>query len=401
MPKKIGEITGEMMLSGVYPDLPQKQPPLFRTAQNVIFSDNSVQPSPGQYVLTATAGGVPVRGVLSIRNATIPILFFGDDSQIYRYTVSGGTSVVGSSYTNNGQAWSFQRWGDWVVATNGVNTPQIFKGSSFAALTGISGVFGTARKFLAYKNYLLAFNTDLNDSRIAWCSADNPELWVGASTNTARTIDVRDTTSGITDACIANERIYYWTLKSMSVMSFVGPPVIFSSNKVTDDIGAFGPMSTTEVAGNTYGIGPNGIWQSDGSTYRYIDGPVHDEIYSNLNLDQAHKCVAWHDVFTKQIVFWIPGNNAHEVTYGMAFNYKDRNWAPRSDARSAAIESGDFPWGILGDTAGNIYAQSLVDSPVTAQDPHFRAVGAGNVTIPFGMSGFGQGGVGGVLALTE
>lgn len=401
MPRKIGEITGEMMLSGVFPDLPHKQPPVFRTAKNVLFTDNSIQPIPGQYVLTAGSGGIPVRGLLSIREGSTPVLFFGDDATLYRFTISGGTTEVGVGFANAGNAWSMRRWGSWILATNNVNSPQIFKGSSFAALTGASGVFNTVRKFLTYKNYALAFNTDLNDSRIAWCTANDPETWVAALTNTARSIDIRDTTSGITDANIANERIYYWTLKSMSVMSFVGPPVFFSSNLVTDDIGAFGPMSTTEVAGNVYGIGPNGIWQTDGASYRYIDAPVHDEIFGNINLDQAHKCVAWHDVFTSQVVFWIPGENADEVSYGMGFNYKDRNWAPRGDTRTAALEAGDFKWGLLGDTAGNIYAQSLVDDPVTAQDPHLHAFGQGFLYVPLGNSGFGQGGFGGALELTE
>lgn len=402
MTEKIGELTGDQMLSGVYPDLPHRQPPIFKNAKNVLFSDKSVQPIPGQYILTAGHEGLPIRGLLSIREANIPILFYGDDSKLYRYTITGGTTEVGTGYSNNGNAWSLQRWGTWVLATNNVDAPQIFKGSSFAALTGISPTFATARIFLAYKNYLLAFNTDVNDSRVAWCTADDPENWVAALNNTSRLLDIRDTTSGFTAAVIANERIFNFTLKSMHVMGFIGPPSFFSHNKVTDDIGAFGPAAVTEVAGNLFGIGPNGVWKSDGSGYTYVDeGAVHDRIFNDINLDYAHKCVAWHDVFTKQVVFWIPGAGQTENSYGMAFNYKEGNWAPRGDGRSAALESGDFEWGILGDTSGNIYAQSLIDSPVSAQDPDLHVTGQGYFQLGFGNSGFGNGGFGGTLELTE
>ena len=402
MTEKIGELTGEQMLSGVFLDLPHRQPPIFKNAKNVLFSDRSVQPIPGQYILTAGTEGLPIRGLLSIREGSTPILFYGDDSKLYRYTISGGTTEVGIGYSNGGNAWSLQRWGTWVLATNGVDAPQIFKGASFDALTGISPTFATGKIFLAYKNYVLVFNTDVNDSRVAWCTADDPENWVGALNNTSRLLDIRDTTSGFTAALIANERIFNFTLKSMHVMGFVGPPSFFSHNKVTDDIGAFGPNSVTEVAGNLFGIGPNGVWKSDGSGYTYVDeGAVHDEIFNNLNLDYAYKCVAWHDVFTKQVVFWIPGVDHTENSYGMAFNYKEGNWAPRGDARSAALESGDFSWGLLGDPSGNIYAQSLIDSPVSAQDPDLRISGEGFFTLGFGQSGFGNGGFGGMLELTE
>lgn len=402
MPQKLGEITGEQMLGGVFPDLPHKEPAFFKNSRNVMFSDKAVQPISGQYVLTATSGGLPVRGLLSLRNVNTPILFYGDDEKLYRYTISGGTTVVGSGFSGNGAAWSLRRWGSWVFATNGVNAPQVYKGASFAPMAGHSSVFGTAKFFLPYKNYLLAMNTDVNDSRIAWCTADDPEVWAGLSTNTARLLDIRDTTSGISAGLVSNERIYYWTLKSMSVMGFQGPPNIFSSNFVTDDIGAFGPLAVTDAMGAMYGIGPNGAWRTDGSSIQYIDeGAVHDELFSNINLDMAHKCVAFHDVFTKHIVYWIPGVGESEVSYGLAYNYKENNWAPRGDARSAALESGDFQWGILGDTRGNVYAQSLVGAPISAQDPNFYVRGEGVVTIPFGMSGFGQGGVGGMLTLTE
>lgn len=402
MTDKIGEITGKMLLSGVFPDLPNKEPPFFRTARNVIFSDNSVQPIPGQYMLTATSNGHAVRGLLSTRSGTTPVLFYGDDAKLFRYTISGGTTVVGTGYTGAGNAWSLRRWGSWVLATNNVNPPQIYKGSSFAALSGFSTMGTRARLFVPYKNYMLAFNTDQNDSRIGWCHQDDPETWTGVSTNTARLLDIRDTTSGISAGIVANERIYYFTLKSMSVMGFIGPPAFFSSNFVTDDIGAFGPLAITEAAGSIYGIGPNGIWRTDGAGYQYIDeGAVHDTLFANINLDEAHKCVAWHDGFSKHVVFWIPGSGQSEVSYGLAFNYKDSNWAPRGDARSAALESGDFSWNILGDTVGNIYAQSLLGAPVSAQDPNLYLSGVGTTTIPFGMSGFGHGGVGGTFAMTE
>lgn len=403
MPRKIGEITGEMMLSGVFPDLPHKQPPIFKNARNVYFSDNAVQPIPGQYVLTAGTGGVPIRGLLSIRQGTTPILFYGDDTKLYRFTISGGTTEVGTGYSGNGNAWSLTRWGTWVLATNSVQVPQVFKGVSFDALGGISSVMTSVKKFLGYKNYMLAFNDEVGeqDSRIAWCTADDPETWAALTTNTARLLDIRDTTSGITDAIILNERIYYFTLKSMSVMGFVGPPQIFSSNFVTKDIGVFGPMSTTQVAGNIYGIGPNGIWRSDGSGYQYIDAPVRDTLFGNFNLDAAHKCVAWHDATTNQVVFWIPGTDAYETTYGFGFNYRDGNWAPRGDARTCALESGDFPWGLLGDFGGNVYAQNLIGAPISAQDPRFAVTGQGYLLSGFGVGGFGNGGFGGTLELTE
>lgn len=403
MAEELGKILGEILQSGLFPDLPGKVAPVFVDGKNVLFSDGSVQPIPGQYVLTAGSNGTPIRGLLSTRSGSTPVLYFGDDSKLYRYTISGGTAEVGSGYNSAGNAWSLGRWGTWVLATNNVDTPQIYKGSSFGALGGISGNFTRARFFLIYRNYALAFNTDQNDSAIFWCHADDPELWTAATNNSARSLNIRDTTSGITSGLVFDQQIFYWTRRSMSVMNFLGSPLYFSSALVSTEVGSFGPQATTQANNMLWGIGPAGVWVSNGRDYTYIDeGAVHDFIFQNINLAQAHKCVALHDSYTKHVIFWIPGEGESEVSYGVAYNYAQKGWTIRGDARSAAINTGDFDWAILGDTSGNIYAQSLVGAPVSAQDPNLYVEGASTFSVPlFGQSGFGQGGFGGSFAGVE
>lgn len=50
MTDKLMEITGEYVQSGIYPSLPQKEPPLWSDGQNVQFTERSAQPMPGQAV---------------------------------------------------------------------------------------------------------------------------------------------------------------------------------------------------------------------------------------------------------------------------------------------------------------------------------------------------------------
>ena len=403
MPDKIGEITGQSMLSGIFPDLPGKQAPVWTNAKNVIFSDNSVQPIPGQYLLTSGTTGLPNRGLLSTRISGTPTLFFGDDSKLYKYTISGGVQEVGLSLTGGGNLLSFVRWGTWVLATNGVDSPKIFKGVSFATLGGLdSSVFSTCEILVAWRNFVIAMNTDVNDARIAWCDQDDVETWTSSTTNAARQRDIRDTVGGITAGIVYNERIFYLTRGSIGVMDFIGGPDYFSSVPASYDFGAYGKRCVTEADKKLYGFGPNGVWASDGAIPVYIDeGAVHDAIFADFNQDYAYKCRLWNDTFTKHLILWLPADGETENSVAWAFNYKDKNWTKRGDARCDAIAANEFKWGLISDTSGNIYAQSLVDAPVSAQDPVLDLAGVGTYSVPFGQSGFGQVPFGGQGTFTE
>lgn len=400
--KLIGELTGRMLASGVYKDLPNKEPPLWADGKNIYFSDNSVQPIPAQYLLTSSLTGVPIKGIKASVIGGEKTLFYGTYDKLFKYTRDGGAAEVGSGYTNTSpntnNLWSFARWSDWMLATNNKDTPQIYKGTNFQPLAGIGSQFSKGRFFIAYGEYMILVDGPL----IFWCHRSNVEDWVPVATNSAGSLSPQDLDGDFMGGEILGTTVFLFTLNSMHRMEYIGPPNYFGIFKVEKSPGVFGISSLTVHDKKIFGLGPGGAFVTDGDGHVYIDeGVVHDDIFSDLSEDNTEKSLVWHSKFTKQICFWWPGRDSAENNRSHGFNYINNTWAPRGDERTAAEESGIFPWGILADDSGGIFAENTVGDPVSIQDGHLIVSGAGTYAIPFGMSGFGQGGFGGNANFTE
>jgi hypothetical protein len=403
MSELIGTLDGTALASGVYKDLPHSEAPLWVDASNVYFSDKSVQPIPGQYILTSSQTGVAIKGLKASLINSVPTLFYGTFEKLYSFTVSGGAIEVGSGYgdgnVNTDNLWSFARWSDWMLATNNLNLPQINKGSGFVTLGGL-GTITRFKFFVPFGEYMLG----VTDNTIYFCSRANVEVWTAAANNSAGSITPQDMDGPFMGGVPYGDSVLLFTRNSMHVVSYIGPPTYFASKAVAKSAGIWGINSVTVRDKMAYGHGPGGFFVTDGDSHVYIDeGTVHDDVMADRNLDAMQRSLVWHSKYTKQIVFWWPGAGQAENSRGYGYNYgqTEGTWAPRTDGRVSAEEQGIFPWGILGDASGGIYAENNVGDPVSIQDGSISALGSGLLTLRFGWSGFGQGGFGGTSSFTE
>lgn len=149
----------EMMPSGLYPSVFARKAPLWRTGENIQFTQQGVQKIPGWSLLVDTAGGGPIRGILQTLedDGTSAIIYAGDLDTIYRIDTQDPTAEVvgtgfnlsdasGSAVWDSGAStwdggdstwdygvirashWSFAPFGEWVLAAYG-GPPVIRKGS--------------------------------------------------------------------------------------------------------------------------------------------------------------------------------------------------------------------------------------------------------------------------------
>lgn len=397
MPDIIGTISGKDILTGVMKDLPHSEAPVWSDARNVLFSDNSMQPIPGQYIISSSLGGVPIRGIKATQIDGVKTLFYGNTSSLTKLTLSGGATQVGSGYADG--LWSFARWSDWMLATNG-GAPLVFKGSSFAALANFTDCGQTtADFFIPIGEFMLT----VSGSKINWPSRSNVEDWSPTTANSAGGLSPQDLDGPFVGGISVDQGALVFTNNSMHGVNYIGPNDYFGTFKLQTGPGLHGKLAVCLGKDkNVFGFGPNGVFVTDGNSHAFIDEDgVHDELQERLNQTYAYKSVVWHDIFSKQIVVWAPLDGATECSGGYGYNYKDQNWSPRDDARTAAEESGIFPWGILGSADGSIYAQGLAGQPVSSQDAALPLLGSGTFTMPFGQSGFGEVPLGGIGAFTE
>lgn len=396
MSQKLQEITGDHIQSGIFPALEHSAAPLWQSGQNVMFSERSVSPMPGQYVLIPAAVEEPVRGIVETNISGEPNIFYGTTSKAFRWSQGDGSIELGTGF--NADYWTGFRWGSWTVLTpwpNGV--VQLWKSDvDFDDLDGRDSQFETARASLAYKRFAIFFGLDTDGKKIIWSDADNVEDYVGTLANAAGSLTVPEAESDILAAVVFNEEIYFATSASLYKLKFIGYPNFFDYVPVVKGAGVFGPWSLCVGGDNyLYGFGPTGFWRTDGQSMMPVDIPaVRKEVANTFNRLQGEKVVVYHDMQSKHVFFNYP-TDGDENAVAKAWNYVDRNWAPSSQARTCASDLGILSTPLLGDSLGNIWAQLITGVIAGQADPSITPHSIGVINTPYGRGAYGRGSYGG------
>lgn len=401
MPDILIELGSKELQSGVWPDLKQRAAPFFADGSNVLFADGGVQPIPGASRLMKSQNSKPILGALTVVSGSTITAFAGDADNIYAQVVDGSVSTVGSGYSSS-SFWSMQKWGTWVLATNGVDTPQIYKGSSFANLTGLGSEFTYLKFFARVTPFMLGIGSSQGDDWYHWCDEDDVEDWVLTTANQAGNKQMRDLDSPLMAAIEFNDQsVAVFTLNRMYAISYIGPPFLFGDELLVSECGAVGPQAVKKIGQLVYGFGPQYIWVTDGTSRRIIsDNAVSDYIYSDLNRTYQSKVVAQFLASEQAVAFYYPGAGAEWPNKGVVYNLKNESWAPLSYGRTASDQAENQEYMITGDQYGRLWTQNNRVVPFDQSNGVFAIADSGTVSAQYGSLNFGEGLYGGSMELS-
>ena len=369
----------ELLLSGLFKSPHELSVPLWDDGQNVNFSEGKVWKNRGWAAAFTSGVAVPIRGLQDQRLASgVQEFFFGTTTNLYKWNLST-VSSVGSSYTGVvdetvsalATSWSFVDWGDWVLATNGKDQGQIYKGSSFANLGGAT--FTTAEIFIKYATFVLALNTSNGDNMIEWCSSDAPETWTPASGNSAGNLRLRDTSGPIRAGCMLGNNIAVYTDDGLWGVQFTGAPFYFGRKKLLKSIGAVGKMAVVEEGRFNWGVSRQGIWRTDGVNYQYLDAPIRRWLQDNVNWAQASKINAYFNEIQNRVEFFFPTTTS-EPTVGWAVDVDTFAWTYLAYGRTSCIPRNVFQYPMAATSAGEVFNHEFgVDADGSAQTARIRS----------------------------
>ena len=368
-----------LLLTGLEKSRHSLAAPLWVDGQNVNFSEGKVWKNRGWTAAFTTGVSVPIRGVQDQRlDSGVQEMFFGTTTNLYKWNLStvisvgsGYTGVTDETVSEVATSWSFVDWGDWVLATNGKDQAQIYKGTSFANLSGAT--FTKAEIFLKYATFILAFSTSNGDNMVEWCSSDNPELWSPANDNSAGNLRLRDTSGPIRAAAMLGNTIGVYTDDGLWAVQFTGAPFYFGRKKLMPSIGAVGKMAVVEEGRTNWGVSRQGIWQTDGTNYQYVDAPIKTWIRDNVNWAQASKINGYFNEEQNRVEFFFPTTTS-EPTEGWACDIKTKVWTYLGYGRTSAIARNVFQYPVTATSAGEIFYHEFgVNADGSAQTARIRS----------------------------
>lgn len=414
--EKMLELKGDIIHSGVHPGIPNQQVPLWTSSNNIVFRDQSAKVSGAQVPLFDKFPGTvgPGTGVMALNNEGLPALVWGTRTRLY-IGVAPPVSKDASRPAGYGgvidDQWSFVQYGKVVLATNGVDEPQICPDFTitdpvFEDLYSYTGVVGLNADFRTHilrsaGAHIIAFNNEYTTEKInyeyRWCSEDDFLAWAPISTNSARDIQLRDLDSDIVAVVELGQVLVVFGRDQVHAVAYAGAPFFFPNQHLLSNIGAIGHGSVVPVGRMIYGMDTHGIYVLDGTSYQYVDSPsIHSYIFEQqLDTTRLGTVVAWADQNEEMVYFSIPVKSRPDGGFTLGFNYKSGAWSLFDWYRTAASSGGIWGHPIVLDETGRVWGQTSTAAGIVTSGSPLLMKDELHVQWAYGSHGYGEGGYGG------
>ena len=306
---------------------------------------------------------------------------------------SGGASVVAAYQINVGPAiagplvgWGGGTWGQGVWGTGGTSLSDIriwsqnnfgqnlvfsYRGSPIYYWDAASGLTSrgvlvsslpsasdvpTIQNFIFVSDtsrFVFAFgcndygSSTLNPMLVRWSDQESVVNWTPAATNQASSVQLSHGSEIIT-AVQARQEIVVFTDSSIYSFQYQGPPAIWSSQLLGDNISIIGPNAAVIASGIVYWMGVDKFYKYDGRV-QTLRCDLRQFIFQDINLSQAPQVFAGTNEGFNEVWWFYCSANSNDIDRYVTFNYFENNgegvWAYGTMARSAWLDSGlrDYP----------------------------------------------------------
>ena len=231
--------------------------------------------------------------------------------------------------------------------------------------------FETAKIVQKAGRHILVFDYTTSTAEFpygfAWCSEDDVDTWVAASTNSAGSLTIREATTRPQCVKPLGDGWAVYTKTQMFIINYVGAPFYFGYRQVmSTGVGAVSLNSVIPVDRLNYGMSADGIWVTDGSsvTRLGVKEGINEWLKDNVSVSEYPQVAGYHNARDKEVVWSIPVGDT-KPTKELFYNYNTQTFGLRTISISAATEAGVFLNSITGDKDGQIYFEDEGSSTQT------------------------------------
>lgn len=259
--------------------------------------------------------------------------------------------VVGASGTTFKLATTY---GGAAINTSGTQsgTHSIsVRGLPASSLGGASGV-PVVQNFVFVSDisrFVFAFGTNDYGSTaqdpmlIRWSDQESVTDWTPSATNQAGSVRLSHGSQIIT--CIqTRQEIVTFTDSSVYSLQYVGPPAVWQTQLLGDNISIVGQNAVSQASGVVYWMGTDKFYKYDGRV-QTLRCDLRQYIYSDINLAQMEQfCSGTNEGFNEVWWFYCSANSTVIDRY-VVYNYLEDIWYYGTMGRTAWLDSGteDYP----------------------------------------------------------
>jgi len=185
--------------------------------------------------------------------------------------------------------------------------------------------------------------TSIDPMLIRWSAQDDPYNWTPDPTNQAGFTRLSHGSEIITTVQTRQE-IVVFTDSSVYSLQYLGPPYVWASQLLGDNISIISPNSAVIASGIVYWMGVDKFYSYDGRV-QTLSCDLRRYIFQDLNQgQQLQVCCGTNEGFNE--VWWFyPSANSNANDKYVVYNYLEKVWYYGTIGRTAWLDSGlrDYP----------------------------------------------------------
>jgi len=191
--------------------------------------------------------------------------------------------------------------------------------------------------------FVLAFgtneigSTDLDPMLIRWSDQESVINWYPAATNQAGSLRLSHGTEIKAFAQVRQEFLV-WTDTAMYSLQYLGPPIVWGSQILADNVSIVSDRAWATAAGVTYWMGDEKFYMFDGRT-QTLNCDLRLYVFSNFNSQQKDQVFCSTVEQFNEVWWFYCSQNSNTVDKYVVYNYIEKAWYYGTMSRTAWVDA--------------------------------------------------------------
>jgi hypothetical protein len=218
--------------------------------------------------------------------------------------------------------------------------------------------------------FLLVFGTNdygsttVDPMLVRWSNQESLTTWTPAITNQAGSVRLSHG-SKIVTTLQSRQEILVWTDSTMYSFQYLGPPYVWGTQILADNVSIISPNAAVMASGVTYWMGVDKFYKYDGRT-QTLRCDLRQYIYSDINLDQVDQVFGSTNEGFNEVWWFYCSEASVVVDRYVIYNYFEDIWYYGTMGRTAWLDSGLRNYPIAATYSNNIVEhENGVDDGIT------------------------------------
>jgi hypothetical protein len=326
----------------------------------IYYWDASIGFNPVTFTVTIASPAV-VTTSISLTNGTVVVFTttgalptgLTPGTPYYVVNASGSTFQIAATAGGTAITTSGSQSGTHSISQRGYPLSSLAGSTSAPTLQNGIVVSDASRFVLCFGTNPLG-ETYLDPMLIRWSDQENAAVWYPGATNQAGDIRLSRGSRIVTELQ-SRQEILVWTDAALYGMQYLGPPVVWQTQILGDNISIVSPNCIAIASNVVYWMGVDKFYKYDGRV-QTMRCDLRRFIFNDINLTQADQIFAGTNEGFNEVWWFYCSSASTAVNRYVIYNYAEDVWYYGTMARTAWLDSGlrDYP-------VAATYSNNLVD----------------------------------------